>query len=202
MVLALILVGIVTVATRSSGVDGIPRGGRLPPFAVPLASAKLEGDANIATRANQGSAGSRPACSVRGPEILNVCELYEAGPLVLVLFVNAGSCADVLGDVQALAPSFPGVRFAGVAVRSGHREIRRLVRAKGLTLPIGFDRDGALGALYKFGSCPQVTLAFPGGTVQSAAILGRPSRSTLRARIGELVAESRARGWRPARGRV
>ena len=60
-----------------------------------------------------------PACEVRGPQILNICQLYERGPVVLALFVDAGSCADVLGDMQALAPSFPEVRFAAVAIKGG-----------------------------------------------------------------------------------
>ena len=58
-----------------------------------------------------------PACTVRGPGILNICQLYEQGPVVLALFVDAGSCPRVLSDMQALAPSFPGVRFAGVAIK-------------------------------------------------------------------------------------
>ena len=54
-----------------------------------------------------------------GRGILNVCQLYERGPVVLALFVDAGSCPAVLGDLQALAPSFPGVRFAAVAIKEG-----------------------------------------------------------------------------------
>jgi hypothetical protein len=45
-------------------------------------------------------------------------------------------------------------------------------------------------------SCPQVTFAYPGGVVQSAALLHRPTRAVLRARLSELVAAARARGWK------
>ena len=38
-----------------------------------------------------------------------------------------------------------------------------------------------------------------GGTVQSAALLRRPPIATLRARVSELLAASRARGWRGGR---
>ena len=48
-------------------------------------------------------------------------------------------------------------------------------------------------------SCPQVSFAYPGGVVQSKALLERPAPATLRARVSELVQAARARGWRPRR---
>ncbi|HYM55662.1 MAG TPA: hypothetical protein VES97_09880 [Solirubrobacteraceae bacterium] len=197
LILALITVN--TVVTKPNGATGIAPGARLPPFAVPLALGGLNGDANVATHADQGTAGRVPACAVRGAQILNVCQLYERAPLVLALFVDAGSCPAILSDMQALAPSFPGVRFAGVAIKGGRDRLRRLMRSRGLTLPLGFDKDGVLAALYKVATCPQVTFALPGGVVQSRALLTRPPPATLRARVTELVAAARARGWREPR---
>jgi hypothetical protein len=196
--LILVLIAIKTVTTNPSGLRGIEPGHRVPPFAVPLAVGSLNGDANVATHANDGEAGRVPACSVRGPEILNICQLYEQGPVVLVLFVDGGSCPDILGDLQALAPSFPGVRFAAVAIKGNRDQLRRLVRTRHLSLPVGIDSDGVLATLYQLVSCPQVTFAYPGGVVQSSALLTRPTRATLRARLSELVAAARARGWRGA----
>ena len=192
----LVAITINTALTKPNGATGIPPGGRLAPFAVPLVASDLKGDANVATRYGQGSAGQRPACSVREARVLNVCQLYEQGPVVLALFVDGGSCAGILGDMQKLAPSFPGVRFAAVAIEGDRAQLRRLVRSMGLTLPVGIDEDGALAVLYKLASCPQVTFAYPGGVVQSKALLLRPSPATLRTRVGELVAAARARGWR------
>jgi hypothetical protein len=160
---------------------------------VPLATGTVNGDANVATRPGEGSAGQRPACAVRGPGILNICQLYEGAPVVLALFVNSGSCPDVLGDLQAIARSFPGVRFAGVAIAGDRGGLRKLIRSRGLSIPIGIDRDGALAALFKDASCPQITFAYPGGVVQSKALLSRPSRPQLRARVGGLVAATQAR---------
>ena len=114
----------------------------------------------------------------------------------MALFLDAGSCADILGDLQSLAPSFPGVRFAAVALRGDRAKLRRLVSARAPGLPVGVDRDGSLLGMYKVATCPQVTFAYPGGIVQSAALLKRPPIATLRARVRELVAASRARGWR------
>jgi hypothetical protein len=199
--LALFIVALITlntILTKSNGSKGIEAGHTLPAFAAPLVSGSLSGDADIATHANEGARGSVAACQERGAEILNICELYERGPVVLALFLDAGSCAAVLGDMQSIAPSFPGVQFAAVALKGDRRKLRRLVLSRGVQFPVGQDRDGSLLGLYKMASCPQLTFAYPGGVVQSAALLSRPSISTLRARVAELVAASRARGWHPA----
>jgi hypothetical protein len=157
----------------------------------------VNGDVNVATRPNQGAAGNTPACAVRGAGVLNVCELYERGPVVLALFVDAGSCAAVLGDMDALAGAFPGVSFAAVAIKGERGSLRRLIRERGLTnVAVGFDSDGVLASMYRLASCPQLTFVLPGGAVQSAAILSRPPLATLRARVGELVAAAKARGWK------
>jgi hypothetical protein len=185
-----------TILTAPRGADGIAPGERAPPFALPLARGNVKGDADIATRANDGSAGSRPACAVRGAGLMNMCELYERGPVVLALFVDGGSCPGVLDDMQALAGAFPGVTMAAVAIQGERAAVRRLVVSHGLGYPVGLDRDGVLAQIYKVSSCPQVTLVYPGGVVQSRALLKRPARAVLRARIAALVAGAKARGWR------
>jgi len=197
VLLIVVLIAVNTTLTKSNGVGGIEPGHKLAPFAVPLALGAVNGDADIATHANDGEAGKRPACAVRGRGILNICELYEEGPVVLALFVDGGACVRVLSDLQALVPSFPGVRFAGVALKGERASLRRLIRARRLSIPIGFDRDGALAALYKVVSCAQVTFAYPGGVVQSRPLLEGPAPATLRARVSELVRVARERGWRP-----
>jgi hypothetical protein len=203
-VVGLVILGLpatTTALTKPTGVAGVQPGRVLPPFAVPLATGNLKGDANVATRAQDGAAGKRPACSVRGAGILNVCQLYEQGPVVLTLFVDAGSCPAILRDMEALAPAFPGVRFAAVSIEGDRVRLRELVRSRGLVrLPVGIDGDGALAALYKVASCPQVTFAYPGGVVQSKALLRRPPLATLRERVRQLVAGARARGWKQPRG--
>jgi hypothetical protein len=169
----LALAAIYLLFLRPAELSGIPPGSRVAPFAVPLALGSLQGDADIATRADQGGAGLVPACAERGAQILNICQLYEQGPVVLALF--------------------PSVRFAAVAVEGDRAALRRLLRSQRLTLPVGIDSDGAVGSLYKVLSCPQVNFAYPGGVVQSPALLSTPSRATLRARVQALVAASQAR---------
>lgn len=196
-VVILILITINTVLTKPNGDTGIAPGVRVPPFAVPLASGDLPGDADVATVAHEGAAGNIPACRERSAEVLNICQLYERGPVVLALFVDGGSCPNVLGEMQQLLGSYPGVRFAAVAIKGGTGGVRKLIRAKHLTFPVGLDRDGALAALYKLATCPQLSFILPGGVVQSKALLTRPSEAALRARVEALAQAARATRSQP-----
>lgn len=199
-IVIVVLITINTIVTKPNGAGGIQPGQPLAPFAVPLATSSLRGDANIATQPDQGSAGSVPACSVRGPRVLNICELYERGPVVLALFIDSGSCSAVLGDLQSLSRAYPAVRFAAVAIKPDRGALRSELRRRGITLPVGVDEDGALVALYKDASCPQISFAYPGGTVQSRPLLSRPAAAELRARVEQLVSASRARRTGAASG--
>lgn len=194
-VLILVLITINTIVTKPNGGSGFAPGERIAPFAVPLALSTLKGDANVATRTGEGSAGRVPACEVRKPSVLNVCQLYERSPLVLALFVNGGACPGILSDLQALQRTFPSVRFAAVAIKGDRGKLRRLVRARGLSFPVGIDSDGALVVLYKDASCPQVSFVLPGGAMQSDALLRRVPLANLRVRVARLLAAARARGW-------
>lgn len=199
--IALFAFALYTTLTRRTAVSGVPAGQQLPPFAAPLALGGLSGDVNVATRPDQGSAGSRPACSVRGARILNICQLYEQGPVVLALFIDAGSCPDILRSIERLASSFPDVRFAAVAVNAQAKPVARLVRKLGLAYPVGFDRDGVLGALYQMQGCAQVTFAKQGGVVQGKPLLEQPSDAALRARIRRLLGGSQPEALRAEGGR-
>lgn len=194
-VVILALVAINGVVTNSDDVAGVAPGHRAPPFAVPLVRGTLTGAADVATHANDGAAGRVPACAERGPQILNMCELYEHGPVVLALFIDAGSCARVLDEMQAISARFPAVRFAAVALKGERKPLLQLMRAHGLThVQVAFDEEGTLAGLYKLATCPQVSFVLPGGVVQSPALLSTPSQATLRARVAALAAASRARG--------
>jgi hypothetical protein len=199
-ILIIVYITINTATTPSVGSRGVTPGHPLPPFAVPLALSDLQGDANVATRVGQGALGRRPACTVRSPEVLNICQIAAAGPVALGLFVPAGSCSRVLDELASLegTGAFAGLQIAGVAVKGGRSEVRALVRAHGWLFPVGYDRDGALATVYRMGLvCSQITLALPGGKVYGPALLGVPTLAVLRARLTELESAARARGWRP-----
>lgn len=179
-----------TLRTEGLGPSGLERGTRLPPFAMPLArSASGDEDANIATQPDSGPEGKRPACTVRGPEILNVCRLAERGPVVLAFVVtSAGDCAGQLDVLDRMAPRFPDVGFAAVAVREDLGDLRRRLREHRWRTPVGYDRDGAVANLYGFGAaCPLITFAGADGRVAGTE-LGMLDADELAARVEALRA--------------
>jgi hypothetical protein len=191
-VVAVVVLAYITLNTlRTEGLNprGLEPGTRLPPFAMPLASSASDADANIATRADSGPDGARPACTVRGPEILNVCELAERGPVVLAFVVTgAGDCASQLDVLDRVAPRFPRVAFAAVAVREDHDDLRRKLRERGWTVPVGYDHDGAVANLYGVGAvCPLLTFAGRDGRVAGTQ-LGLLDERELAARVEALEA--------------
>jgi hypothetical protein len=199
LLVLLALVGVLAwiAIDKPHALTGVRPGTKAPPFAAPLALGGLEGDSDVAVHRNEGQRGRVPACRERGSGILNICALYEKGPVVLALFIDGSACDGVLPELQAASRRFPAVSFAAVAVKGAHAEVRRLVRRERLTIPVGFDRDGSLAALYRMASCPQLSFIYPGGVMQSRALLEQPSTSTLARRVRALVAASEARGWRP-----
>lgn len=191
---AVLLVIMLFVATIKHGTErgarGVPNGETMPPFAVPLAAGRLDGDANIAKSGDEGQAGRRPACEVRGPEILNGCELREAGPVVLAFFVAGNrQCVRQLDTMQRVASRAPGVRFAAIAIRGDRDDLRTMVRRHRWSFPVGFDRDGALSSTYHVQVCPQLTFARRGGRVVETTF-GELAPAELAARARRLSAAS------------
>ncbi|MGI8921644.1 MAG: TlpA family protein disulfide reductase [Solirubrobacteraceae bacterium] len=181
---AIIYVSINTLRTNGPGSRGLSAGQGAPPFAVPLATGSLNGDANVATRSNQGSAGRVPACVLRGPQILNICQLDEHAPVVLAFLFTRGAskCEDQLDVMQRLAPRFPRVDFAAVGIAGGRGALRSLVRARGWTFPVGYDRDGILANLYAVAGCPTINLIAAGG-INTRTLIGVQSQAQLEAAI-------------------
>ena len=193
-VLLLVVIVVAALSQPKLNARGIPVGSEAPPFATPLALSRLEGDANVATHRNDGEAGKRAACAVRGPDILNVCELYEHAPVVLAFFVNSGKCAHVPAELQSVSSEYRGVRFAAVAIMGSRATLRSFIKASDLTLPIGYDRDGAASVRYDVATCPQVNFLLPGGRVQAPALLGNTTTKLIRHRVQGLVAAARSHG--------
>lgn len=199
----IVYITINSVRTESPGSRGVPDDLPLPAFAAPLALSSLDGDANVAGARNQGAAGRRPACEVRGPRVLNSCQLAERGPVVLAFYASrAGeACPRQLDVIERVRDDFPGVQFAAVAIRGDRRDLRRLIRDRGWRFPVGYDRDGQVANLYRVAGCPTTTLAYPGGIVMHSypGLLREPR---LRAAVSRLVRESRRRGWTPPENRT
>lgn len=199
-IVVLLLLGYVTLNTaRTGGGDarGLRRGERLPAFAAPLAASSLQGDADVAKHANSGAAGRVAACRLRGPRILNVCQLAERGPVVLTFFFTRGAhCEPALDQLQAISRSFPGVQLAAVAVAGDRSAAVAAIRRNRWRFPVGYDSDGIVANLYKVAGCPQTTFATVGGVVRET-VQGQRTAAQLRGRFADVVAASLRRHWRP-----
>lgn len=188
------------------GAAGLPPGAQVPPFAVVLATSDAvcdsdddPCDANVAASGarGQGEAGSRPACEVRGPAVLNVCELTERAPLVLGLMATRDAdCAASFDALAALPRRHRGLRVAVVSIRGELGALRDVVRRRRWSFPVGWDRDGVLASVYGVATCPYVVTVRWRGRVQ-ATLLGSFPRAVLEREAGRAVAASRAAGWRP-----
>ena len=159
---------------------------RVPPFAAPLALGDVDGDVNVARKAGEGEAGDRPACSVRGPGILNSCQLAERGPFVLAfLATHATKCTRQLDVLERARAAHPDVQIAAVAIRGDRGDLRALVRSHGWRFPVAYDRDGILANLLGVAVCPLIVYALPGGIVRESTV-GEVDSRTLDRRLDAL----------------
>ena len=186
VVFAIAYITLNTLRTDAPGSRGLDPGDRLPPFAAPLALSKLDGDANLATKPDQGGQGKRPACEVRGADVLNSCQLAERGPVALA-FVAARSdtCDEQVDALDRVRADYPDISFAAVAIRGDREDVRRVIRRRGWGLPVAWDRDGGVANAYAVAVCPTVTFAYEGGRVEGTS-LSLIEGTELRARLEKL----------------
>ena len=150
-----------TLGTEAPGSRGVPKGERLPPFAVPLATSKRKGDAQV---------DPAKACRVRGPDVLNSCQLAVRGPVVLAFFATRSDrCEDQVDVLERVRRRYPDVGFAAVSVRGKRGDVRDVVRERKWGMPVGYDHDGAVSNAYAVAICPTITFAAKGGTVVSTS---------------------------------
>jgi hypothetical protein len=183
-VLALIVyVSLNTLRSDHVGSRGPKAGSRVPPFAAPLALGDLQGDVNVA--------GEGKACSVRGPGILNSCELAERGPFVLVIMATRGAkCIRQLDVLERARARHPDLQFAAVAIRGDRGDLRALVRRHGWRFPVAYDHDGILANLLGVAVCPTMTYALPGGVVRDSTV-GEVDAAELDRRLADLERATR-----------
>jgi peroxiredoxin len=185
-VAALAYVLLNTLRTEGPGSRGPAPGSQLPPFAAPLATSALEGDVNVARRAGQGDAGDKPACAVRGSDVVNSCQLAERGPVVVAFLATRGArCVDELDVLERVHRGHPRVQVAAVAIRGDRDALRRLVRQRGWSFPVAYDHDGILANLYGVAVCPHLTFADRGGRVRGS-LLGHQDAAALERRFAAL----------------
>ncbi len=202
--LALVVVAFVSAATdRDSGSLGIESEESdlpLPEFAVPAAISDIDADANLfqddcETAELPCPADKRrtPACRVEGAEVIRVCDYFGLPLVISFWFARGTDCENQQDVVDAVAARYRGrVNFLSIDIRDDRDEVRELIRERGWTIPVGYDRDGALSTLYRVGVCPTFAYAFPGGILHDAGI-GELSPTELEQRVEALIRASNAR---------
>jgi peroxiredoxin len=167
---AVLLVVVLGLATLREGTErgarGVPVGTVMPDFAAPTAQSHLDGAVNLATPGHTGKeVGNVPACTIRSPDVVNICALHAAGPVVLTLFTKSDRCTAQVDAMQQVVEQLPGVRFAAVGIHIDHDDLRKMVARHRWRIPIGWDPDGRLRSAYHAQICPQITFARRGGRV-------------------------------------
>lgn len=172
---------------RGSSTGPVP-GTAMVQFAAPLVSSSLQGDVNVTQRS--AAAGTlKAACDLRGPAILNSCDLVRGGAAVLVFIDSSeGRCAETLDQVVRAAARYPKLRVAAVVIAGDRSAARELVADHGWRVPVAEDRDGALANLYGVAVCPQIVYLSAGGTVDAVSV-GEVGADELNRRLRALEEE-------------
>jgi len=154
------LVAVTVVAFNSlpnagRGYRGPEEGKRLPVFAAPLVDSELEGDTNIKQdRGDDSVENETPACSVTGPEIFNVCELFADKPLVLVIAATSDECERELAAAARLSEQMPQIQFAATITGNSRSGARETVEDADVAFPVGWDEPPpVLFNLYRVAFC-------------------------------------------------
>jgi hypothetical protein len=207
------LIALATYNTISHGTQGLlgagadVRGRPLPEFAVPKVPGGPDADANIfqddcASAANPCPASERrdPACRIPKKGAIRVCDLFNRPLVISFWFLRAPSdCLATQDIVNRIAARFRGrVNFLSIDVHDSRDEVAKTVADHNWTIPVGWDRDGAVSDLYRVGGCPTVAFAYPGGIFAGArASVDRLTTPKLAADVRKLLAKSRRRASNP-----
>jgi AhpC/TSA family len=184
---------------QTLGLDQFPSRWPLPEFAVPAGASQLEGDANVAQDDCESSAvpcpedaRRSPACRIQTKGAIRVCDFFDRPLVISFWFTEGDGCVDQQDVVQEAAGRYRDrVGFLSLDIRDSRDTLRGLIRQHGWTMPVGYDRDGAVATLYGVGGCPTFAYVYPGGTLQSASI-GDLTAAQLSARIDRLLAATKA----------
>jgi hypothetical protein len=209
ILVGLIFLAVIVVATvntldgggggQTLGLDRFPARWPLPEFAVPAGAGQLEGDANVAQDDCEAAelpcpedAQRSPACRIGTRGAIRVCDFFDRPLVISFWFTKGDGCAEQQDVVEAVYQRYrERVGFLSLDIRDSRDTLRELIRQHDWTMPVGFDRDGAVGSLYGVGGCPTFAYVYPGGTLQDASI-GDLTAAELSDRIDRLLAATRA----------
>lgn len=195
---------VVAVVNTVSGSDGGVLGSKdesgveVPDFAVADARGPLTGDANLAQtdcetseRPCPADSIQTPACEVEVNGSIVSCELFRKPTVISFWFTRGGECESQQDVFERVYRNFGsrGVNFLAVDVRDDRETVRRLIRQRGWTHPVGLDPDGGLSNLLLVGGCPTFVFVRPGGVIDEVA-LGDQTVGSLSSQVEVLIASS------------
>ena len=168
-VAAFVLLVVILVHQLNTGtgtfIKGPEVGKPLPEFAAPLVDGP-DGDANVVPRSRDSDA--TPACEVRVPGSLNICDQENKPVVISFLFLRGANCKPQFDRVDRVWKQFGGtVNVIGVFFERDRDKVRDIVKDHGWRFPIVVDHDGALTNLYAVGGCPTTVFADKGGIVRA-----------------------------------
>jgi hypothetical protein len=178
------------------------RGEAIPEFAVPDIRGSLDGDANVfqddcETSENPCPSDDRrtPACEIEPEGAIRICDLFDRPLVISFWFTRGAECLPSQDSFDTVARGYRGrVNFLSLNIRDDRDEVEDIVKERGWTVPVGWDRDGAVSNIMRIGVCPTVAFAFPGGILESAEIGSEAfEEEPLSRRVDRLIAESRKR---------
>jgi thiol-disulfide isomerase/thioredoxin len=204
--LALIAIAAYNTFTNEEGgilVGDADRGEPLKEFAVPDATTSLEEkDANVfqddcETAENPCPVDDRrqPACQVTVEGAIRVCDFFDRPLVISFWFTRGADCVGIQDVVDEVAARYGGrVNFLSVNVADDPEEVREIVAEHGWTMPVGYDRDGAVSEIYRIGVCPTVVFAYEGGIFADAKVKTEElTRARLSRSVERLLRESHRR---------
>lgn len=208
LIVGLIFAAVIIIATINTlggkdeetlGLDKLEARWPLPEFAVPRAAGQLEGDANVAQDDCESaetpcpqSSRREPACQITTPGAIRVCDYFDRPLVISFWFSRGGNCVEQQDVVNRVNQRYGGkVRFLSIDIRDDRDTVRDLIRRHGWEMPVGYDRDGAVGSLYRIGGCPTFAYVYPGGTLQDASI-GELTPRQLEAHVERLLSATHA----------
>lgn len=184
------------------GVNAKVMGRALPEFALSDVQKGPDADANVfqddcASSENPcPPADRRPsACHVDVPGAIRICDYFDRPLAISFWFTRGASCLTAQDAFDQVATRYGDrVGFLSIDVRDDRDDVQRIISERHWTVPVGWDRDGAVSDLYRVGGCPTVAFAYPGGVFAFArASLDRLTVPKLGADVRQLLADTARR---------
>jgi len=170
-VIAIAVVAINSLPNAGRGSSGPVVGKPIPKFAAPAAAGKLNGDPNVKQdKDDQGAPNDTPACDVRLPGALRICD-YTSKPLVLTFIVpGAKDCEKFADRLEFQKRRYTDVNFVLVVSGASEDRVRSLVADHHWDFPVAIDRNLAVFNTYRISLCATTVFAYRGGVVRASKV--------------------------------